>query len=72
MVEVKGINAMPNDTAVYDALAYNPSTALHDVWVGQGTLEAIHKRGLEADMATLKYCSKELLTDGYRPNEAKQ
>jgi hypothetical protein len=62
---------MQNDTAIYDALAYNPSTVQHDIWVGQGTLEAIQKRGLKPDLATLKYCSKELLTDGYRPNKQK-
>lgn len=60
---------MPNDTAIYDALDYNPVTAQDDIWVGQGTLEAIHNRGLKADLATLKYCPKEWLTDGFRPKD---
>jgi hypothetical protein len=63
---------MPNDTAIYDAMAYNPSTVQHDVWVGQGTLEAIYKRGLKPDWATLKYCPKEWLSDGYRPSATNQ
>ncbi len=62
---------MPNDTAIYDALDYNPLTVQHDVWVGQGTLEAIRKRGLKADMATLKYCPSEWLTDGFRPKDVR-
>lgn len=62
---------MPNDTAVYDALAYNPLTVQHDEWIGQGTLEAIRKRGLKADLATLKYCPSEWLTDGFRPKNVR-
>ena len=58
---------MPNDTPIYDAMAYNPSTVQYDEWVGQGTLEAIDKRGLKPDLATLKYCPKEWLIDGFRP-----
>lgn len=58
---------MPNDTAVYDALAYNPLTVEYNDWVGLGTLEAIRKRGLKANLATLKYCPKEWLIDGFRP-----
>jgi hypothetical protein len=60
---------MPNDTAVYDALAYNPSTVQHDIWVGAGTREALRKRGLKADPATLAYCPKEWLVDGFRAKD---
>jgi hypothetical protein len=61
---------MTNDTAVYDAMAYNPSTVDYDIWVGLGTREAIANRGLKPDWATLRYCPKEWLVDGFRSKDA--
>jgi hypothetical protein len=70
MVDFPKEKSLQNDTAVYDAMAYNPSTINYDIWVGLGTLEAIKKRDLKPDMATLRYCPKEWLTDGFRPKDA--
>jgi hypothetical protein len=61
---------MTNDTAVYDALAFNLQTIEFDIWVGMGTREAITQRGFKADPATLCYCPKEWLIDGFRAKDA--
>lgn len=60
---------MTNDTPVYDALAFNTSTVRYDIWVGTGTREALSKRGLKPDLATLAYCPREWLTDGFRSKD---
>lgn len=61
---------MPNDTQVFDALAYNPLTVQHDIWVGMGTFDAIRERGLKAELTTVCYCPKEWLVDGFRSKDA--
>jgi len=54
-----------NDTAVYEAFAYNPHTGDEDIWCGTGTLEAINACGYTADLASVMYYPKELLINGW-------
>lgn len=56
---------MANDTAVFDAMTYNPVTVEYDIWKGVGTREAIEAEGFRVVESTLKYCSKEKLKDGW-------
>jgi hypothetical protein len=57
---------MENDTAVYDAMAYNTGTAAYDIWKGVATRAAIEAAGYRFEVATLKYCPKEKLEkDGW-------
>jgi hypothetical protein len=62
---VTGVH-MENDTAVYDAMAYNPSTVAYDIWKGVATRAAIEAAGCRFEVVTLKYCPKEKLDkDGW-------
>ena len=57
---------MKNDTPVFDAMAFNPSTVSYDIWKGVGTREAIKAAGFRVvDPAPVYYCPKEVLKDGW-------
>jgi hypothetical protein len=58
-------NFMTNDTAVFDAMAYNPNTVQCDIWKGIGTREAIEAAGYRVLRETLKYCPTEKLKEGW-------
>jgi hypothetical protein len=56
---------MINDTLVFDAMAFNPSTVSYDIWKGVGTREAIEAAGFHVVKATWRGCPKEKLKDGW-------
>jgi hypothetical protein len=55
-----------NDTPVFDAVTFNPSTVSHEIWKGVGTRKAIEAAGFRVvDQAPVYYCPKEILKDGW-------
>jgi hypothetical protein len=56
---------MKNDTLVFDAMAFNPSTVSYDIWKGTGTRQAIEAAGFLVVEASRRGCPKEILKDGW-------
>jgi len=49
-----------NDTAYFEAFAFNPRTVEYDIWRGTATLAAIRKAGLRGNLAFPNYGDKAL------------
>jgi hypothetical protein len=54
-----------NQTAFYEAFAFNPSTCDYDLWMGTATIETIKKNGLKADLSYPLYGDEKLCVDGW-------
>jgi hypothetical protein len=54
-----------NDTAFYEAFAYNPRTVSYDIWRGTATLEAIRKADFKADLSYPLWGDKKTAVDGW-------